>query len=133
MRKIYELTDTQGFAGDFILLTEDDKFPKHWTEVPLPSPIYTPIFKGKRNAKTGEWVGEWEDVGEDMASLAHRERVWRDVELSRADIILNKIQDGMTGYGTVGQWRAYRVELRNWPANDNFPNNELRPAAPSVA
>lgn len=63
MRKIYELTDTQGFAGDFILLTEEDKFPKHWTEVPLPSPIYTPIFNGSRDAETGEWTGVWEDIG----------------------------------------------------------------------
>lgn len=63
MRKIYELTDTQGFAGDFILLTEDDKFPKHWTEVPLPSPSYTPRFNGSRDAETGEWTGVWEDIG----------------------------------------------------------------------
>ena len=129
MRKIYELTDTQGFAGDFILLTEDDKYPKHWTEVPLPSPIYTPIFNGSRNAKTGEWIGEWTDAGEDTVSLAHCERAWRNAELSRADIELNKVQDGM-GIGSVAAWRQYRVDLRNWPENPEFPNSMARPVAP---
>lgn len=130
MRKIYELTETQGFAGDFILLTDEDKHPKHWTEVPLPSPIYSPYFIGERNVETGEWTGYWEDAGEDTLSLVHRERAWRDGELSRADITLNRIQDGMSGFGTVAQWRAYRVDLRNWPESPDFPKVENRPVAP---
>lgn len=63
MRKIYELTDTNGFAGDFILFTEEDELPGNWTVTPLPSPVYTPKFKGVRDHSTGEWTGVWEDVG----------------------------------------------------------------------
>lgn len=125
----YELND----AGEFICDAFSEEGLDSWTKVPMPQPIYSPKFVGKRNAKTGEWVGEWTDLGKTEPDAIIAERAWRDAELKRADTILNKIQDGMTGYGTVGQWRAYRVELRNWPANDNFPNNELRPEAPSVA
>jgi len=57
------------------------------------------------------------------------ERPWRDAELSRADIELNKVQDGC-GVGTVTAWRQYRVELRNWPEHLQFPAQEYRPKAP---
>lgn len=56
-------------------------------------------------------------------------RLWRDGELYRADVELNKVQDGM-GVGTVGQWRAYRVALRTWPETGDFPS--VRPTAPDA-
>lgn len=63
--------------------------------------------------------------------LAAIERVWRDGELDRADIELNKVQDGM-GTGTVSVWREYRCLLRNWPENEFFPDSTKRPAAPDA-
>lgn len=60
--------------------------------------------------------------------LANEARLWRDAELARADIELNKVQDGM-GIGTVTQWRSYRVALRNWPTTDGWPES-TKPAAP---
>ena len=60
--------------------------------------------------------------------LANEARIWRDAELTRADIELNKVQDGM-GIGTVTQWRSYRVALRNWPTTDGWPES-TKPAAP---
>lgn len=59
------------------------------------------------------------------------ERAWRDGELARADIELNKVQDGM-GTGTVSAWREYRCLLRNWPENEFFPDSTKRPAAPDA-
>lgn len=58
-----------------------------------------------------------------------RERCWRDSELARADVELNKVQDGV-GSGTVSQWRTYRCALRDWPVSPKFPNEDYRPAAP---
>lgn len=61
--------------------------------------------------------------------LAFIERVWRNAELERADIELNKVQDGM-GTGTVTAWREYRCALRNWPEHESFPDSSFRPVAP---
>lgn len=63
--------------------------------------------------------------------IASVERVWRNGELDRADIELNKVQDGM-GTGTVSAWREYRCLLRNWPENEFFPDSTKRPAAPDA-
>lgn len=63
--------------------------------------------------------------------LASIERAWRDTELDRADIELNKVQDGM-GTGTVGTWREYRCALRNWPESEFFPDPTKRPIAPDA-
>lgn len=60
-----------------------------------------------------------------------REKSWRDLELSRADIELNKVQDGV-GIGTVAQWRSYRTALRDWPKHDRFPQEDFRPVAPDA-
>lgn len=57
-------------------------------------------------------------------------RAWRNAELNRADVILNRIQDGETGLGTQKVWRAYRVALRNWPDTESFPNEA--PVAPDA-
>ena len=59
------------------------------------------------------------------------ERAWRNSELSRADIELNKIQDGESGtQGTVASWREYRKALRAWPQATAFPLTAKRPKSP---
>lgn len=63
--------------------------------------------------------------------IASAERVWRNAELERVDIELNKVQDGM-GIGTVTAWREYRCTLRNWPEHESFPDSSKRPEAPDV-
>ena len=63
--------------------------------------------------------------------IASVERDWRNVELDRADIELNKVQDGM-GTGTVTAWREYRCALRNWPEHESFPDSSFRPIAPDA-
>jgi len=55
------------------------------------------------------------------------ERQWRDQELAKADVELNKVQDGR-GTGLVSDWRDYRNELRDWPAHPEFPEMHARPA-----
>lgn len=57
-------------------------------------------------------------------------RAWRDSELKRADIQLNKVQDGSTGLGSVSDWRKYRVLLRDWPDTQEFPKDP--PASPDL-
>ena len=57
------------------------------------------------------------------------ERAWRNSELYRADVELNKSQDG-DGVGTVKAWREYRKSLRAWPDTKGFPSREFRPVAP---
>lgn len=57
----------------------------------------------------------------DLLSKQTEARIYRDSELARADIMLNRVQDGETGLGTQKAWRAYRVALRNWPDTDSFP------------
>ena len=65
----------------------------------------------------------------DKPDLSIPERAWRDAEITRADIELNKVQDGV-GVGTVTAWRAYRCELRDWPQAAGFPDSTKRPVAP---
>lgn len=60
-----------------------------------------------------------------IASAEARE--FRDGELSRADIMLNRVQDGEKGIGTQKAWREYRIALRQWPDTEDFP------ATPPVA
>lgn len=66
----------------------------------------------------------------DLELAVLKARTWRNAELSRADVILNRIQDGETGLGTQKVWRAYRVALRNWPDTESFPNEA--PVAPDA-
>ena len=134
MRKIYELDEAGKFVGDFILLTDNDALPPNWTGTPLPMPCITPRFVGDRNDETGEWTGNWVDDGIQPLTPQQqefRERIWRNAELGRADIELNKVQDGM-GRGTVSQWREYRCSLRDWPENQDFPDSTKRPVAPDA-
>lgn len=61
------------------------------------------------------------------------ERIWRDAELNRSDIELNKVQDSdPKAKGSVSDWRTYRKELRAWPENENFPDSSKRPVAPDA-
>ena len=81
-----------------------------------------------------EWVnkgGKTLPYVEPQEVVEAKERAWRNTELSRADIELNKVQDGMGG-GTVTSWREYRCALRNWPANQDFPDSTKRPIAPDA-
>lgn len=67
-----------------------------------------------------------------LEAAATAERVWRNTELNRADIELNKTQDGM-GVGTVTAWREYRCALRRWPESQDFPDSTKRPVAPDAS
>lgn len=71
---------------------------------------------------------EFEELHKEVCELrgggkSEEERIWRNSELSRADIELLKVQDG-DGTGLVSDWRAYRVALRNYPQQEGFPNCE---------
>lgn len=57
-------------------------------------------------------------------------RLERNAELSRADVQLNKVQDGVKGIGTVDAWRKYRIALRDWPTTEGFPT--VFPTAPDI-
>jgi hypothetical protein len=64
---------------------------------------------------------------------AEQERLWRNSELTRADIELYKVQDSdPNAVGTVSQWREYRRALRNWPTSELFANKEFRPVSPDA-
>jgi hypothetical protein len=71
-------------------------------------------------------------VDEDLSSGlsdSEAERLWRNNELARADIELNKSADG-DGVGTVEAWRSYRKDLRAYPSQEFFPDKTKRPRAP---
>lgn len=59
-------------------------------------------------------------------------RAWRSSELSRADVMFNRVTDGLEGKGTVEDWKAYRNALRNYPEAKGFPSAESRPVAPDA-
>lgn len=56
-------------------------------------------------------------------------RIWRNTELGRADVIINKIED-FEIEGDSKPWRKYRVALRNWPSTEDFPT--VKPTAPDA-
>lgn len=60
--------------------------------------------------------------------LASEERAWRDSELLKADIEVNKAAD--TASVSEQPWRQYRVALRDWPQSVGFPDASARPARP---
>jgi len=65
--------------------------------------------------------------------LYEGERFWRNGELTRSDIHLNKVQDSdPKAKGSVSDWRNYRKALRAWPESSDFPNKEFRPKAPDA-
>jgi len=61
--------------------------------------------------------------------LAATERAWRNGELRRADIEINKAEDTVGAFDAAA-WRTYRIVLRDWPVDPAFPDSVLRPVAP---
>lgn len=97
-----------------------------YTDIPLPVGMVRPKLEN----------GAWVDLGPVVyvpthEDLCFNERLWRNAELARADIELNKVQDGV-GSGTVSAWREYRCALRDWPEDSNFPQADKRPTAPDA-
>ena len=65
------------------------------------------------------------------ALITDKERSWRNDELVVADVELLKAEDAdPASVGTPAQWRQYRVDLRNWPQSQAFPDSTLRPVRP---
>jgi hypothetical protein len=60
---------------------------------------------------------------------AATERGWRDAELLKVDIEVNKAAD--TASATEPAWRQYREALRQWPQSAGFPDQSGRPAPPA--
>lgn len=86
----------------------------------------------KLNTESGE-VYKDPLPGPTQEELEALERQWRDEELVRADKELNKVQDSDSkAIGTVGDWRAYRKNLRSLPEHELFPTIEARPVAPDA-
>jgi len=54
------------------------------------------------------------------------ERIWRNDELLICDIEINKAED-LSGNFNALNWRAYRQELRDWPAHADFPDSSKHP------
>lgn len=82
--------------------------------------------------KLGVSIGRpaWIVDAEYSASL---EKGWIESELKRSADQIDKAQDSdPSAIGTETDWRAYRVALRAWPQDENFPNKELRPIAPDA-
>lgn len=59
------------------------------------------------------------------------ERAWRDSELLKADVEVNKAVD--SAHQSESAWRQYRVALRYWPQSPEFPDSSARPAAPQCS
>lgn len=75
--------------------------------------------------------GNFVETEVNLDELAITERAWRDSELFRADIELNKVQDAdKSAFGTVTVWREYRKSLRDYPQSQGFPNSSERPVSP---
>jgi hypothetical protein len=99
-----------------------------YTSVPPDSELIRPKF----NNSTSSWSeGGSIQYIPTMDEIVSNERIWRNAELNRADIELNKVQDGM-GTGTVAAWREYRCSLRDWPESRDFPDSTKRPVAPDA-
>lgn len=75
----------------------------------------------------------WIKVIKSEENLASEERYWRNRELNRSDIELNKVQDSdSNAKGSVADWRSYRKALRSWPESSDFPDSTKRPVAPDA-
>lgn len=59
---------------------------------------------------------------------AEIERQWRNEELAKADIEVNKALD--SNLPTLPNWKAYRQALRDWPDSSDFPDPTKRPTPP---
>lgn len=76
------------------------------------------------NIKTAEHLD-----AERLSKSSADERAWRDAELLKADIEVNKATD--TGSATEPAWRQYRSALRSWPQSAEFPDPSGRPTPPA--
>lgn len=74
-----------------------------------------------------------ERFSEEQPNNPESERIWRNMELARADIELFKVQDSdPKAVGSVSEWRQYRKELRAWSEHEGFPSKANRPKAPDA-
>ena len=75
-----------------------------------------------------DWIGSDEQLAEELTQKENSEREWRDSELEAAD---NKVRDNDDrGNGQVKKaWQDYRIELRDYPQQPDFPNG-TRPLKP---
>lgn len=73
----------------------------------------------------------WAPAIEHIGKKQEEERQWRNGELVRADIELNKVQDAdPKAKGSVADWRNYRKALRALPEHPKFPDFTARPNPP---
>lgn len=56
------------------------------------------------------------------------EREWRNAELAKVDIQVNRRIDADDP--SASSWKGYRVALRDWPDHADFPNSLKRPVSP---
>lgn len=73
----------------------------------------------------------WVEIPQKLEDAINSERLWRNSELQRADVELNKVQDSdPKAKGSVSAWREYRKALRALPEHHEFPYKQARPLAP---
>ena len=62
------------------------------------------------------------------AELTQQELAWCDAQFPLVLKALRRVQDGhRSKVGLVGQWRAYRNDLRDYPESEGFPDVTLNP------
>lgn len=121
--------------GFYIKSIHGDTIPQNAIEIP--KDYYFSLISGQ---STDKQIAEDEngypiliDRVVQQEVIVQNERNWRNTELLRADIELNKVQDGdPKSVGAVGDWRTYRKALRALPEHPLFPSIEARPTAPDA-
>jgi hypothetical protein len=78
------------------------------------------------NATIEYYAGSAREAADALADLANTERSWRDAELAKTDIDIYKLEDASS---SATAYRAYRVALRDYPQQPDFPNG-TRPTSP---
>lgn len=77
------------------------------------------------------WV-DIETLPSSLDQLIQIEKSWRNRELVKSDIEINKLQDAdKNSISSIGIWRTYRKQLRAWPEHKNFPDKLFRPTPPT--
>lgn len=71
------------------------------------------------------YAGSDRETADALAELVNAERAWRDAELAKTDIDIYKLEDA--GLDATA-YRAYRMALRDYPQQPDFPNG-TRPTA----
>jgi len=71
------------------------------------------------------YAGSAREAADTLAEVANTERSWRDAELAKTDIDIYKLEDA--GLDATA-YRAYRMALRDYPQQSDFPNG-TRPTA----